>query len=634
MNNQSFSKRQLKFLLVILGMFILGSCGLIPGGDAEEENTVLLVTGPQGGRDVALNYIRDQYGFEFPFGSSSWTEKNITPQGVDTSAAFEYTTEDWVVSVIFRVKEPLVRIYRVTVANATGFIWEGEVEASGQVTETVVSFEGQVSQALPSPSPIAEEIASTPTPTPTREIVMNSFRDDHYRLKIQYPSSWNLSTLPAGRNIGLDFASKRVEFTLGDIKLVIQYKSPWENIVMDETKPSGDIEIRRFVSLLGMEFPMKFVVDNEGVTYVFFNADFEDLAFEIHLETSAGAIPDEVQLEAEQIIASIIRTGDPIPSPTVSPTPAPIPTSSLADRRSGGGSGSSVSEDCNKAAFVAHVSVSEGAILFPGIKFTKTWRLKNVGVCSWTKDYKLAFSTGDLMGAAKSVPLPKVVPPGSTVDISVDFTAPDKEGRYQGYWILNDAQGYWFGLGDQKKGFIPIDITVVKPEDIYAYDFAIHYCDATWKNKNMDDDTELPCPGSSTSSEGFVILLIDPNLESRNEDEPTLWVHPNEERYGWIRGVYPSFKVQNGDRFMAWVGCMADTDKCSLEFFLDYQDADDDIYNLGSWIEIFDGKITEIDLDLSALAGQSVKFILRTEALTHNVTAAQGFWFAPRIQRP
>jgi len=199
---------------------------------------------------------------------------------------------------------------------------------------------------------------------------------------------------------------------------------------------------------------------------------------------------------------------------------------------------------------------------------------------------------------------------------------------------VNDAQGYWFGIGEQKKGFIPIDITVVKPNDIYAYDFAIHYCDAKWQNKKMEEDQQLPCPGAPTSTEGFVILLADPNLETRRENELTLWVHPNEEKNGWIRGVYPAFTVQSGDQFRAWVGCMADSAKCSLQFYLDYQDTEGDVYNLASWIETYDGKITEINLDLSSLSGQKVRFILRTEALTNNVSVAQGFWFVPRIQRP
>lgn len=31
--------------------------------------------------------------------------------------------------------------------------------------------------------------------------------------------------------------------------------------------------------------------------------------------------------------------------------------------------------------------------------FTKTWRVKNVGTCTWTADYKAAYSRGDALGA-------------------------------------------------------------------------------------------------------------------------------------------------------------------------------------------------------------------------------------------
>ena len=106
---------------------------------------------------------------------------------------------------------------------------------------------------------------------------------------------------------------------------------------------------------------------------------------------------------------------------------------------------------------------------------------------------------------------------------------------------------------------------------------------------------------------------------------------PNEEKYGWIEGIYPLIKIQDGDHFKAWVGCIKDYDKCSLKFYLDYEDNNGKVHRLEEWVEEYDGAVSMIDLDLSALAGEKVRFILGAEALTKNVDDAQGFWFVPYI---
>ena len=55
------------------------------------------------------------------------------------------------------------------------------------------------------------------------------------------------------------------------------------------------------------------------------------------------------------------------------------------------------------------------------------------------------------------------------------------------------------------------------------------------------------------------------------------------------------------------------------------------VRRLGEWVEEYDGDVTIIDLDLSALAGEAIRPILGVEALTKNVADAQGFWFVPII---
>ena len=79
---------------------------------------------------------------------------------------------------------------------------------------------------------------------------------------------------------------------------------------------------------------------------------------------------------------------------------------------------------CDVGAFVADVTVPDGTKFAPNTPFVKTWRLKNVGACTWTTSYAAVFDSGTQMGAPASVNLTQNVPPGSTVDISINMTAP------------------------------------------------------------------------------------------------------------------------------------------------------------------------------------------------------------------
>ena len=55
------------------------------------------------------------------------------------------------------------------------------------------------------------------------------------------------------------------------------------------------------------------------------------------------------------------------------------------------------------------------------------------------------------------------------------------------------------------------------------------------------------------------------------------------------------------------------------------------VKNLGSWQEVFDGKVTKIDMDLSSQAGKTVKFILTVEVGGGDPARANAFWFVPGI---
>ena len=312
-------------------------------------------------------------------------------------------------------------------------------------------------------------------------------------------------------------------------------------------------------------------------------------------------------------------TADP-PSPTATPEPASIPTLIPTP--------TATPIPCDRAAFIKDVRVSDGTTFRTGESFTKVWRLKNIGACTWTPDYDLVFVGGDPLGAKKAIPLSDYVLPGASVDLAVDMSIGQKPGRYQGYWQLRNAAGRYFGVGEGAENSFWVAIRVVEPDYEKVYDFAAEYCEADWTNGTGN----IPCGVDTSPKESFVTYTENPALENRNEDEPTLYVRPDVDPDGWIRGTYPSFKVKDGDRFRAWVGCMAGAEGCKVEFKLDYLNKNGKVKNLGTWRENYDGQVSVIDLDLSRLAEGNVNFILSLR-VRKNPENAHGFWFLPHIDR-
>ena len=98
----------------------------------------------------------------------------------------------------------------------------------------------------------------------------------------------------------------------------------------------------------------------------------------------------------------------------------------------------------NAMSFISDVSISDGTQFKPGTLFTKTWRVKNTGTCTWTTDYSIVFTAGDHLNG-QTTRMPKNVQPGDTVDISVNMAAPNANGSYNGYWQLRSQYGYNFG---------------------------------------------------------------------------------------------------------------------------------------------------------------------------------------------
>ncbi len=341
---------------------------------------------------------------------------------------------------------------------------------------------------------------------------------------------------------------------------------------------------------------------------------------------------DQISTVAAQTVAALHSLTPsptetpPSPSPTASETPSPTATTFYTPTTAPSATATPI--PCNWAAFVKDISVPDGTQMEPGQSFTKTWRLRNIGRCTWDEGYRLVFSNGEQMSGPDSVELEKAVAVDSTIDISVKLKAPSDRGRHQGFWRLRGNSGALFGIGPTADGAIWVDINVARPKKS-VYNFVDEACTATWSTNGGG----LPCPGTAGATEGFVVRVDNPKLEGgRTENEPALWTQPPADGDGWIRGQYPSFEVKKGDHFRALVACQAGASGCKVKFLLQRLTDKGAIKNLASWSEKLDGKFQLVDFDLSSLAGKKVTFILAVDS-RGDAGGDEALWVQPRIVR-
>jgi hypothetical protein len=119
---------------------------------------------------------------------------------------------------------------------------------------------------------------------------------------------------------------------------------------------------------------------------------------------------------------------------------------------------------CNWAQFITDVTYPDNSEVGISDHFTKTWRLKNIGSCTWTSGYSLVFDTGDQMGAPAEQQLtPGTVAPGATIDVSVDLLSPAAPGTYQGFFKLRASDSTVFGIGAHADGAFWVKVVVAAP---------------------------------------------------------------------------------------------------------------------------------------------------------------------------
>jgi len=102
------------------------------------------------------------------------------------------------------------------------------------------------------------------------------------------------------------------------------------------------------------------------------------------------------------------------------------------------------------------VNVPDNTTMSPGQDFVKTWKIKNIGSCTWDAGYKLVFSYGDDELKGEAQPLSAAIGPQQEVEVSVQFTAPSLPGTYFSVWTMQNAKGITFLGNDNKALYVQI----------------------------------------------------------------------------------------------------------------------------------------------------------------------------------
>ena len=130
----------------------------------------------------------------------------------------------------------------------------------------------------------------------------------------------------------------------------------------------------------------------------------------------------------------------PIQSPA-SPSASPPPTAS-STASSTASTVEPTAADCDLARFISDVTYPDDTVVKAGEEFVKTWKIQNMGSCTWEDGYKLVFIRGEQMeGPSPADVILAPVKPGESVELSVPLKAPAENGTHWGIWQLYNGTG-------------------------------------------------------------------------------------------------------------------------------------------------------------------------------------------------
>jgi len=123
-------------------------------------------------------------------------------------------------------------------------------------------------------------------------------------------------------------------------------------------------------------------------------------------------------------------------SPTSTFTPSLTPTQTATWTATAG---------CSMGVqLIADVTLPGYAKIVGGDPQQKIWRFQNVGACAWEPGTQLVFVSGYKFSSVGAIAVPSM-PPGTVVDLTLNFKAPVTVGAYRSNWQMQTPSGQRFG---------------------------------------------------------------------------------------------------------------------------------------------------------------------------------------------
>jgi len=349
-------------------------------------------------------------------------------------------------------------------------------------------------------------------------------------------------------------------------------------------------------------------------------------------ETVVGQLTQMVPTNTAGAANAAVASSTPIPTNTPIATFTPLPPTATAIPPTK----TPVPIPCNAASYIEDVTIPDWSTLYAGESFVKTWKVKNVGTCSWTKEYKIFFFGGNQMDAGSAIAFPKTVNPGETVNLSVSMTAPSTTGSFSGSWMLKAANGTVFGVGYSYDVPLTVNLKVAtlpeaKDPDT-VYDMVMEYCSASWRTNAGNID----CPSTKIdTANGSITRSYSPVLSGGyKDDEGGIYTVPAKGGDGMILGKFPKLEIKKGYHFRSLLVCANKATKCSVTYELLYTEigGEETGGSLGTW-DVTYSDSESIDVDLSALKGKTVRLLLKVYSKSDS-TDDIAIWLAPRVTNP